>query len=90
MSVAIVTQLVTQRGAAPSVSRQQDHRLILDAKLPALTASVRLDRLPGRARIAAAQAGAPSGEARAAHNSSLSPAEHHSHQRSCGWYSVAR
>jgi hypothetical protein len=43
MSVAIVTQLVTQRGAASSVIRQ------------------RVDRLPGRAWIAAAQAGADLG-----------------------------
>src|SRR5262245_29453986 len=43
MSVAIVTQLVTQPGAASLVIRQH------------------VDRLPGRARIAAAQAGADRG-----------------------------
>jgi hypothetical protein len=43
MSVAIVTQLVTQRGAASSMIRQ------------------RVDRLPGHARIAAAQARADRG-----------------------------
>ena len=41
--MAIVTQLVTQRGTASSVSRQP------------------VDHLPGRARIAAAQAGADLG-----------------------------
>jgi hypothetical protein len=58
MSVAIVTQLVTQRGAASSVSRQQDHRLILSMQLPALRCGIAAGigargSSTGRARIAA-------------------------------------
>jgi hypothetical protein len=53
MSVVIVTQLVTQRGVAPSVSRRQDDHLILSMRTTgAKVVQVRSGKSVGRIDLA--------------------------------------